>query len=126
MDRDRCENTASDLWAELAEGSVGEADGTPAEGDTSYRSAKNEALLAKRRLVSRVHRKKPRGRAMAPRTRRANARKSAVRASVEHVFAYQKGPMGLVTRTIGLGDVEEAFHAMETGNVIRSVIRMTH
>jgi transposase, IS5 family len=79
------ENTASDLW-----------------GDTSYRSAKNEALLAKRRLVSRIHRKKPRGRAMAPRTRRANARKSAVRASVEHVFAYQKGPMGLVIRTIGL------------------------
>jgi len=39
---------------------------------------------------------------MAPRTRRANARKSAVRASVEHVFAYQKGPMGLVIRTIGL------------------------
>jgi len=96
------ENTASDLWAELAEGSVGEADGRPAEGDTSYRSAKNEALLAKRRLVSRIHRKKPRGRAMAPRTRRANARKSAVRASVEHVFAYQKGPMGLVIRTIGL------------------------
>lgn len=27
---------------------------------------------------------------------------SAVRASVEHVFAYQKGPMGLVIRTIGL------------------------
>ena len=79
------ENTARYLWA-----------------DTSYRSAKNEALLAERRLVSRIHRKKPRGRAMASRTRRANARKSAVRASVEHVFAYQKGPMGLVIRTIGL------------------------
>jgi hypothetical protein len=78
-------NTASDLWA-----------------DTSYRSAKNEALLAGRRLASRIHRKKPRGRAMARRTRRANARKSAVRASVEHVFAHQKGPMGLVIRTIGL------------------------
>lgn len=51
------ENTASHFWA-----------------DTSYRSAKNEALLAKRRLVSRIHRKKPRGRAMAPCTRRANAR----------------------------------------------------
>jgi transposase, IS5 family len=79
------ENTASDLWA-----------------DTSYRSAKNEALLAERQLVSRIHRKKPQGRPMAARTRRANARKSAVRASVEHVFAYQKGPMGLVIRTIGL------------------------
>jgi len=28
----------------------------------------------------------------------------------------------MVTQTIGLGDVEEAFHLMETGNVIRSVI----
>jgi transposase, IS5 family len=34
------ENTASDLW-----------------GDTAYRSAKNEALLAQRGLVSRIHRK---------------------------------------------------------------------
>jgi S-(hydroxymethyl)mycothiol dehydrogenase len=28
----------------------------------------------------------------------------------------------MVTRTIGLEDVEEAFHQMETGDVIRSVI----
>src|SRR6185312_607067 len=67
--------------------------------DTSYRSAKNEALLAKRRLISRILRKKPRGRLMAACTRRANARKSAVRAAVEHVFAHQKGPMALVIRT---------------------------
>ena len=33
---------------------------------------------------------------------RANGRKSKVRAAVEHVFARQKGPMGLVVRTIGL------------------------
>ncbi len=31
---------------------------------------------------------------------------------------------GMVTREIGLEDVEDAFHEMETGNVIRSVIRM--
>jgi transposase, IS5 family len=79
------ENTASDVWA-----------------DTAYRSAKNEALLAERGLVSRIHRKKPKGGPMAARTRRANARKSAVRAAVEHVFAHQKGPMGLVVRTIGI------------------------
>ena len=46
------ENTARDLWA-----------------DTSYRSAKNEDLLRERRLVSRIHRKKPRGRPMASRHR---------------------------------------------------------
>jgi hypothetical protein len=36
------------------------------------------------------------------RTRRANDRKSAVRARVEHVFAEQKDRMGLFIRTIGL------------------------
>jgi hypothetical protein len=39
---------------------------------------------------------------MAARTRRANARKSAARSAVEHVFARQKGPMALVVRTIGI------------------------
>ena len=79
------DNTASDVWA-----------------DTAYRSAKNETMLASRGLVSRIHRKKPPGRPMPRRTRRANAAKSAVRSAVEHVFAHQKGPMALVVRTIGL------------------------
>ena len=39
---------------------------------------------------------------MPQRTARANGRKSAVRAAVEHVFARQKGPMGLYIRTIGI------------------------
>lgn len=79
------DNTASNVWA-----------------DTAYRSAKNEAWLAEHGLVSRIHRKKPPGRPMPARTRRANARKSAVRSAVEHVFARQKGPMALVVRTIGI------------------------
>jgi IS5 family transposase len=33
---------------------------------------------------------------------RANGAKSIVRSAVEHVFARQKGPMGLVVRTIGI------------------------
>lgn len=78
------QNTASDVWA-----------------DTAYRSAKNETLLVGRGLVSRIHRKKPKGRAMARRTRQANARKSAIRSAVEHVFARQEGPMALIVRTIG-------------------------
>ena len=45
---------------------------------------------------------------MPRRTARANAAKSAVRARVEHVFAQQKGPMGLVIRTIGLARAEAA------------------
>lgn len=33
---------------------------------------------------------------------RANGRRSKIRAAFEHVFARQKGPVGLVVRTIGL------------------------
>ena len=78
-------NTAQGVWA-----------------DTAYRSAANEAFLANNGFVSRVHRKKPKGRPMPERTRSANARKSAIRSRVEHVFAEQKARMGLFVRTIGI------------------------
>ena len=39
---------------------------------------------------------------MPARTRRANGRKSKIRARVEHVFADQKSRMGLFIRTVGL------------------------
>jgi transposase, IS5 family len=78
-------NTASDVWA-----------------DTAYRSKANERHLVENGLRSRLHRKKPIGRPMPKRTAQANGRKSKVRAAVEHVFAHEKGPMGLVVRTIGL------------------------
>ena len=79
------DNTASDVWA-----------------DTAYRSKKNEAMLKRRGLRSRIHRKKPKGRAMSDTMRRANSVKSKVRARVEHVFAYQKNCFGLFIRTIGI------------------------
>jgi transposase, IS5 family len=78
-------NTASEVWA-----------------DTAYRSKVNEKYLADNGLRSQIHRKKPKGRPMPQRTARANGRKSKVRSAVEHVFARQKGPMGLYIRTIGL------------------------
>jgi transposase, IS5 family len=78
-------NTASDVWA-----------------DTAYRSRANEKHLAESALRSQIHRKKPKGKPMPRRTARANGAKSKVRAAVEHVFAYEKGPMALVVRTIGL------------------------
>lgn len=53
-------------------------------------------------FVSRVHRKKPKGRPMPEATRSANDRKSKVRSRVEHVFAEQKGRMDLFIRTIGI------------------------
>ncbi|KKM71382.1 hypothetical protein LCGC14_1431200 [marine sediment metagenome] len=78
-------NTASDVWA-----------------DSAYRSAENERFLKGVSKTSRIHRRKSKGRPMPARTRKANAAKSAVRSRVEHVFAYQKGPMGMVVRTIGI------------------------
>ena len=78
-------NTASGVWA-----------------DTAYRSAVNEAYLEKNGFVSRIHRKKLKGRPMAETTRRANALKSKVRSRVEHVFAAQKDRMDLFVRTIGI------------------------
>lgn len=84
-------NTASDVWA-----------------DSAYRSAENERFLARLGKVSRIHHRKPKGRPMAKHTARANGRKSAIRAAVEHAFAHQKGIMGLVIRTIGLARAEAA------------------
>jgi IS5 family transposase len=78
-------NTASAVWA-----------------DSGYRSRRNEDLLRQRMLVSHIHRKKPQHRPMPVRTARANATRSAVRATIEHVFAEQKHRMGLFVRTIGL------------------------
>lgn len=83
------DNTASDVWA-----------------DTAYRSRSNEAWLKTIGRVSRVHRKKPKGKPMPVRTARANAARSAVRARIEHVFARQKDQMGLCIRTIGLARAE--------------------
>jgi hypothetical protein len=41
-------------------------------------------------------------------TAKANVRKSAVRAAIEHPFAHQTGPMKLVIRAIGLARAEAA------------------
>jgi IS5 family transposase len=83
------DNTASDVWA-----------------DTAYRSQANEAWLKRQSRVSRIHRRKPRGKPMPERTAKANAAKSKVRARVEHVFARQKDQMGLSIRTIGIKRAE--------------------
>lgn len=78
-------NTGSRIWA-----------------DTAYRSEKNEAHLVRNGFKSEIHRKKPKGKPMPKRTAKANAAKSKVRAAVEHIFGWQKGPMALVIRTIGV------------------------
>ncbi|WP_092963633.1 hypothetical protein [Falsiroseomonas stagni] len=70
--------------------------------DNACHSATNDEMLGARGLVSRLDRKKPKGRPMSGRTRRANAARSAIRATVQHVLAHQKGLMSVVLRMIDL------------------------
>ena len=83
------ESTSSEVWA-----------------DSAYRSKRNEKWLSKNGLTSRIHMRKPQGRPMPEATSRANARKSTVRARVEHVFAHQKNRFGLFIRTTGIARAE--------------------
>ena len=99
-------NTASSVWA-----------------DTAYRSGANEAFLAARGLISRIHRKKPPGRPMPAATRRANALKSKVRSQVEHVFAVQKAKMGLFVRTIGIA---RATLKIGMANIVYNIQRLLY
>ena len=78
-------NTGSAVWA-----------------DSAYRSKQNEQFMEKNGFTSNVHHRKPKGKPMPAHIRRGNATRSKHRAPVEHVFAYQKGPMALVIRTIGI------------------------
>lgn len=81
----RQDNTASGVWA-----------------DTAYRSKKNEAMLARRGLFSRIHHRRNPGKPLSEAQSRANAARSKVRSAIEHVFAHEKRRMGLFVRTIGL------------------------
>lgn len=98
------DNLASGVWA-----------------DTAYRSGTNEAWLADKGLTSHIHRRKPKGKAMAPNTTRANAKKSAIRAKVEHVFATIKHKMGTHVRTIG---IERASTKIGLANIAYNMARL--
>ncbi|GHU06030.1 IS5 family transposase ISMac22 [Alphaproteobacteria bacterium] len=78
-------NTAPNVWA-----------------DTAYRSGANEMTLQQRGLISKIHFRKPPGKAMSKSCMKANAARSKIRSAVEHVFACQKGVMNMSIRTIGL------------------------
>lgn len=97
-------NTAKTVWA-----------------DTAYRSAANETFMAKNGFVSRIHRKKPKGRPMPQAMRRTNNAKSKVRARVEHVFAEQKDRMGLFIRTIGIA---RATTKIGMANIVYNIKRL--
>ena len=66
-------NTGSGVWA-----------------DTAYRSKKNEAFLERGMFKSNIQQKRMLRRPLPEHIARANAKRSAVRSAVEHVFAGQK------------------------------------
>ena len=79
------QNTGSGVWA-----------------DTAYRSKKNGAFLERGMFKSNIHQRRRPRRPLPEHIARANAKRSAVRSAVEHVFAGQKHRMGLFIRTIGI------------------------
>lgn len=79
------QNTGSGVWA-----------------DTAYRSKKNEAFLERGMFKSNIHHRRMPRRPLPEHIARANAKRSAVRSAVEHVFAGQKHRMGLFIRIIGI------------------------
>lgn len=97
-------NTASKVWA-----------------DTAYRSGRNEAAMQKRHLTSMIHFRKPKGRPLPVHHARANAARSAVRSSIEHVFAAQKHRMKLFIRTIG---IERARIKIGMANLVYNFTRL--
>jgi transposase, IS5 family len=97
-------NTASAVWA-----------------DSAYRSAANVALLARRGLVPRFQRPKPRGRPMPPHIARGNAARARVRVAIEHIFAAQKCRLGLVIRSVGLA---RAAARLGLANLVTNMTRL--
>src|SRR3984893_3346920 len=97
-------NTASDVWAKGAKGSVKRSlMEWRAEGDSAYRSDEIEEKLAERGLKSRIHRRAYRNRELSEAQKAANKVRSKVCARVEHVFGDQKNGMGAgIVRTIGI------------------------
>lgn len=80
--------------------------------DSAYRSAEVEAMLAAKKLISKVHERAYRNRPLTDLQKAANRLKSSVRARVEHVYGHMETAMGgLMIHTIGLAraDVKVTF-----------------
>ncbi len=100
-------NTAGDVWA-----------------DTAYRSAANEAHLARHGLPSKIHFRRKPGFDLTPSEKKANRARSAIRSAVETVFAAQKHRSGLVVRTIGITRAATKIGLANLAYNIRRLIRI--
>jgi IS5 family transposase len=80
------ENTSSDVWA-----------------DSAYQSENTEISLAAMDMRSHIHKKGKKNQPLSERSKKANTRRSRVRARVEHVFGSMTNEQGgLYSRAIGL------------------------
>jgi len=71
--------------------------------DSAYRSGDAERRLKENGFITQVHRRGKRGKPLSKYQSQVNARRSRVRARVEHVFAFQESAMGgKLVRTIGI------------------------
>lgn len=76
-------------------------------GDSAYRSAEAEAMLAANNITSEVHERAYRNTPLTELQKAANRLKSSVRARVEHVYGHMETAMGgLMIHTIGLARAE--------------------
>jgi transposase, IS5 family len=93
--------------------------------DSAYRSAEIEERLASLGYRSRVHHKGVRGRPLGARQKRANKKRSQVRARVEHVFGHQANSMGVrIVRTIGVARARFKIGMMNLGYNIRRLVQL--
>ncbi len=99
------ENTSKDVWA-----------------DSAYRSEEHEQILDAMGYRSRVHQKGKRGKALSERAKKANTKRSRVRARVEHIFGSMTNEQGgLYFKVIGLARLELKIGMM---NVVYNMRRL--
>jgi IS5 family transposase len=102
-------NTCSKVWA-----------------DSAYRSGDAERRLKENGFISQVHRRGKRNKPLSKHQSQVNARRSRVRARVEHVFAFQESAMGgKLIRTIGIARARTKIGMMNLVYNMRRLVWLT-
>ena len=72
-------------------------------GDSAYRGEKQEEIISKSKMKSRIHKKDYRGKPLTESEIKTNKSRSKIRVRVEHIFGHMKKSMcGFEVRSIGL------------------------
>jgi transposase, IS5 family len=77
--------------------------GATVHADSAYRSAKIEAMLADKELISQIHERAYKDKPLTDEQIASNKAKSKIRARVEHIFGHEETAMGgMLIRCIGM------------------------